>query len=45
MTIEDRPSGDSDNDSNDTVLDISIIFPANEENPRRQKSNLSVTRS
>ncbi len=32
ITFEDRPSGDSDNDANDTVFSFSILFQANEEN-------------
>ena len=43
MTIEDRPSGNSDQDSNDTVLNISIIFPSNEKNSEDVKVSLSVT--
>ena len=32
MTIEDRPSGNSDQDSNDMVVNVSILFQSNEEN-------------
>ena len=43
MTIEDIPSGNSDQDSNDMVVNVSILFPSNEENSEGVKVTLSVT--
>ena len=43
MTIEDRPSGNSDQDSNDTAVNVSILIPSNEENSEDIKVTLSVT--
>ena len=43
ITFEDRPSGDSDNDANDTVFSFSILFQANEENSEFTKVIPSIT--